>query len=94
MILKPHLQKNPANHVGFFISITQNLIPLKKSIENRFFIITLILMRIIIFSFYFLLKFSMKLDGKSIQVAIAQLVEDYKFDAFQIFEIVKMGIRS
>ncbi|HPC34569.1 MAG TPA: transcription termination factor NusA [Candidatus Absconditabacterales bacterium] len=36
----------------------------------------------------------MKLDGKSIQVAIAQLVEDYKFDAFQIFEIVKMGIRS
>jgi hypothetical protein len=84
MILKPHLQKNPANHVGFFIS----------SIENRFFIITLILMRIIIFSFYFLLKFSMKLDGKSIQVAIAQLVEDYKFDAFQIFEIVKMGIRS
>lgn len=51
-------------------------------------------MRIMIFSFYFLLKFSMKLDGKSIQWAIAQLVEDYKFDAFQVFEIVKMGIRS
>ncbi|HKL44229.1 MAG TPA: transcription termination factor NusA [Candidatus Absconditabacterales bacterium] len=36
----------------------------------------------------------MKLDGKSIQGAIATLVEDYKFDPYQIFEIVKMGIRS
>lgn len=36
----------------------------------------------------------MKLDGKSIQWAIAQLVEDYKFDPYDIFEIVKMGIRS
>ncbi|HRX64012.1 MAG TPA: NusA N-terminal domain-containing protein [Candidatus Absconditabacterales bacterium] len=36
----------------------------------------------------------MKLDGKSIQAAIAQLVEDYKFDPYQILEIVKMGIRS
>lgn len=36
----------------------------------------------------------MKLDGKSIQGAIAQLVEDYKFDPYDIFEIVKMWIRS
>ncbi len=36
----------------------------------------------------------MKLDGKSIQAAIAQLVEDYKFDPYQILEIVKMWIRS
>ncbi len=36
----------------------------------------------------------MKLDGKSIQWAIAALVEDYKFDPYQIFEIVKMWIRS
>jgi transcription termination/antitermination protein NusA len=36
----------------------------------------------------------MKLDGKSIQGAIAQLVEDYKFDPYQVFEIIKMGIRS
>ena len=36
----------------------------------------------------------MKLDGQSIQGAIAQLVEDYKFDPYDIFEIVKMGIRS
>jgi len=36
----------------------------------------------------------MKLDGKQIQLAITQLVEDYKFDAFQIIDIVKMGIKS
>lgn len=36
----------------------------------------------------------MKLDGKSIQVAIMQLVEDYKFDPYQVLDIVKMGIRS
>gem|GEM_PF-3038324 len=32
----------------------------------------------------------MKLDGKSIQAAIAQLVEDYKFDPYKILEIVKL----
>lgn len=36
----------------------------------------------------------MKLDGKIIQEAILQLVEDYKFDPYQVIDIVKMGIRS
>lgn len=36
----------------------------------------------------------MKLDGKSMQWAIGQLIEDYKFDPYQVFEIIKMGIRS
>ncbi len=36
----------------------------------------------------------MKLDGKSIQTAIMQLVEDFKFDPYQILEIVKLWIRS
>lgn len=36
----------------------------------------------------------MRLDGKSIQAAIMQLVEDYRFDPYKILEIVKMGIRS
>jgi hypothetical protein len=36
----------------------------------------------------------MKLDGKTIQAAIMQLVEDYKFDPMQVVEIVQMGIRS
>jgi hypothetical protein len=36
----------------------------------------------------------MKLDGKTIQAAIMQLVEDYKFDPFQILEISKLGIKS
>jgi len=36
----------------------------------------------------------MKLDGKAIQAAIMQLVEDYKFDPFQILEISKLGIKS
>ena len=36
----------------------------------------------------------MKLDGKSIQAAIMQLVDDYKFDPFQVLEIVKAGIKS
>lgn len=36
----------------------------------------------------------MRLDGKSIQAAISQLVEEYRFDAYQIFEIVQMWIRS
>lgn len=36
----------------------------------------------------------MKLDWKSIQAAIMQLVEDYKFDPYNILEIVKLWIRS
>ncbi len=36
----------------------------------------------------------MRLDGKSIQAAIAQLVEEYRFDAYQIFEIVQLWIKS
>jgi len=36
----------------------------------------------------------MKLDGKSIQAAIMQLVEDFKFDPYQVLEIVKLGIKS
>ncbi|MDR0608253.1 MAG: hypothetical protein LBG52_08190 [Candidatus Peribacteria bacterium] len=36
----------------------------------------------------------MKLDGKAIQAAIMQLVEDYKFDPYQILEISKLGIKS
>lgn len=36
----------------------------------------------------------MKLDGKSIQSAIMQLVDDYKFDPYQVLEIVKAGIKS
>lgn len=36
----------------------------------------------------------MKLDGKLIQQAIMQLVEDYKFDPVQVLEIMKMGIKS
>ncbi|MFA5748116.1 MAG: transcription termination factor NusA [Candidatus Absconditabacterales bacterium] len=36
----------------------------------------------------------MKLDGKSIQAAIMQLVDDYKFDPYQVIEIVKLGIKS
>ncbi|MDR2190056.1 MAG: transcription termination factor NusA [Candidatus Peribacteria bacterium] len=36
----------------------------------------------------------MKLDGKSIQAAMIQLVEDYKFDPYQILEISKLGIKS
>ncbi len=36
----------------------------------------------------------MQLDGKTIQAAISQLVEDYKFDPYQVIDIVKMGIRS
>lgn len=36
----------------------------------------------------------MRLDGKSIQAAIMQLVDDYKFDPFQVLEIVKAGIKS
>lgn len=36
----------------------------------------------------------MKLDGKSIQAAITQLVEDYKFDPYEVFEVIKLGIRT
>lgn len=36
----------------------------------------------------------MQLDGKIIQEAILQLVDDYKFDPYQVIDIVKMGIRS
>jgi hypothetical protein len=36
----------------------------------------------------------MKLDGKAIQAAMMQLVEDYKFDPYQILEIAKQGIKS
>lgn len=36
----------------------------------------------------------MQLDGKVIQEAILQLVDDYKFDPYQVIDIVKMGIRS
>ncbi|MBO4204362.1 hypothetical protein J5893_06240 [bacterium] len=35
----------------------------------------------------------MKLDGKAIQTAMMQLVEDYKFDPYQILEISKLGIK-
>ena len=36
----------------------------------------------------------MKLDGKTIQMAIMQLVEDYKFDPYQIAEIINLGLKS
>jgi len=36
----------------------------------------------------------MKLDGKSIQAAILQLVEDYKFDPYEVLEVIKLGIRT
>ncbi len=36
----------------------------------------------------------MKLDAKSIQAAISQLVEDYKFDPYKVLEIIKLGIKS
>jgi len=36
----------------------------------------------------------MKLDGKTIQAAIMQMVEDYKFEPYQVIEVVKLGIRS
>ncbi len=36
----------------------------------------------------------MKLDGKSIQAAMMQLVEEYKLDPFQVLEIIKAGIKS
>lgn len=36
----------------------------------------------------------MQLNGQIIQEAISQLVEDYKFDPYQVIDIMKMGIRS
>ncbi len=36
----------------------------------------------------------MRLDGKSIQAAIMQLVDDYKFDPYSVLEIVKLWIKS
>lgn len=36
----------------------------------------------------------MKLDGKMIQESIMQLIQDYKFDPYEVLEIVKMGLRS
>lgn len=36
----------------------------------------------------------MQLDGKTIQASIMQLIDDYKFDPYQVMEIVKLGIRS
>lgn len=36
----------------------------------------------------------MKLNGKQIQMAIMQLVEDFKFDAMHIVDIVKMWLKS
>ena len=36
----------------------------------------------------------MQLDGQAMQEAISQLVDDYKFDPYQVIEITKMGIRS
>lgn len=36
----------------------------------------------------------MKLDWKSIQSAIMQLVDDYKFDPYQVLEIIKLWIKS
>jgi N utilization substance protein A len=36
----------------------------------------------------------MKLDGKTIQAAIMQIVDDYKFDPMKVIEIAKLGIKS
>lgn len=36
----------------------------------------------------------MKLDGKSVQSAIMTLVDDYKFDPYQVLEIIKAGIKT
>ncbi len=36
----------------------------------------------------------MKLDGQSIQAAMLQLQEDYKFNPYQVLEIIKQGIKS
>lgn len=40
------------------------------------------------------LKYKMKLDWKTIQSSIMQLIDEYKFDPHQILDIVKMWIKS
>ncbi len=36
----------------------------------------------------------MKLDGKMIQEAIKMLIAEYKYDPYQVLDIVKMGVRT
>jgi hypothetical protein len=36
----------------------------------------------------------MKLDGKSVQAAMTQLIQDYKFDPYTVLEIIQLGIRT
>lgn len=36
----------------------------------------------------------MKLDGKMIQEAIKQLIAEYKYDPYQVLDIVKLGVRT
>lgn len=36
----------------------------------------------------------MKLDGKSIQIAMMHLVEEYKLDPYQVLEVIRNGIKS
>lgn len=36
----------------------------------------------------------MKLDGKMIQDAIKQLIAEYKYDPYQVLDIVKMGVKT
>lgn len=36
----------------------------------------------------------MKLDGKSIQVAMMHLIEEYKLDPYQVMEVIRNGIKS
>lgn len=40
------------------------------------------------------ITYKMQLDGKTIQASIMQLIEDYKFDPYQVMEIVKLGLKS
>lgn len=44
--------------------------------------------------FYSFSLLPMRLDGKSIQAAIMQIVDDYKFDPMKVIEIVKLWIKS
>jgi len=45
---------------------------------------------------YFLSAFSrtMRLDGKMIQEAIKQLIAEFKYDPYQVLDIVKMGVKT
>ena len=36
----------------------------------------------------------MKLDGKSVQAAMTQLIQDYKFDPYTVLEIIQLWIRT